>query len=475
MNRALRLNTAIRLIVLLVIAAFASIPVAAQSTYVLTSTYVLATSPSNLDAVVARHGLTVVKELYEGNSGKVCVMLVSSPAVDAAALLTEVQTDVLVTSFEPNQSAALPELSGLTQATLQQSTSAILETLHGRTVVSYYGSLVPSNYSDQAATEVIRLPDARSLTGISGSGIVAIIDTGVDTEHLALVNVLVPGYNFIANSLDPSELQDLSPATAAALAQSTSAILEDENVVPLSPSTVAILNQSTSAILEGGGIPQEFGHGTMVAGIVHLIAPTARIMPLKAFRADGTSDLASIVTAIYYAVDHGANVINMSFSVAQSSPALHAAILFAREQHVTVVASSGNDGLKTFVYPASFDGVQGVGSCTAGDLRSAFSNYGSDVTLFAAPGEGVITTYPSGLYAAGWGTSFSAPIMAGAAALVLQAHPGSKPGDITDALSRGSKRIRDMRIGRIDLCLALTSLIGGACPAVPGSVPETDP
>jgi subtilisin family serine protease len=154
---------------------------------------------------------------------------------------------------------------------------------------------------------------------------------------------------------------------------------------------------------------------------------------------------------------------------------LHAAILYARERNVTVVASSGNDGLKTFVYPASFDGVQGVGSCTAGDLRSAFSNYGSDVTLFAAPGEGVITTYPSGLYAAGWGTSFSAPIVAGAAALVLQAHPGSKPGDIKDALSRGSKRIRDMRIGRIDLCLALTSLVGGACPAVPGSVPETDP
>src|SRR5215813_2859114 len=103
MNRGLRLNTAIRLLILLVLGALASIPVSAQSTYVLT------TSPNNLDAVVAAHGLTVVKELYEDNGGKFCVMLVSSPAVDAAALQTEVQTDLLVTSFEPNQSAALPE------------------------------------------------------------------------------------------------------------------------------------------------------------------------------------------------------------------------------------------------------------------------------------------------------------------------------------------------------------------------------
>ena len=95
------------------------------------------------------------------------------------------------------------------------------------------------------------------------------------------------------------------------------------------------------------------------------------------------------------------------------------------------------------------------------DLRSNFSNYGSGVTLFAAPGEGVITTYPGGLYAAGWGTSFSTPLVAGSAALVLQARPSAKPGDVTNALSK-AKQISGMGgYGRIDLYQALTNLATG--------------
>jgi subtilisin family serine protease len=125
---------------------------------------------------------------------------------------------------------------------------------------------------------------------------------------------------------------------------------------------------------------------------------------------------------------------------------------------VATVASSGNDGLKTLVYPASYGGVQGVGSSTNTDLRSTFSNYGSGVVTFAAPGEGVITTYPGGNYAAGWGTSFSTPLFAGAAALVLQARPTSKPGDITNALSK-TKQISDMGYGRIDLYQSLMNVI----------------
>ncbi|MGZ4879075.1 MAG: S8 family serine peptidase, partial [Candidatus Angelobacter sp.] len=86
-----------------------------------------------------------------------------------------------------------------------------------------------------------------------------------------------------------------------------------------------------------------------------------------------------------------------------------------------------------------------------------FSNYGSGVVTFAAPGEGVTTTYPGGNYAAGWGTSFSTPMVAGAAALVLQARPTSKPGDITNALSK-TKQISDMGYGRIDLYQSLMNV-----------------
>jgi len=77
------------------------------------------------------------------------------------------------------------------------------------------------------------------------------------------------------------------------------------------------LDQSSTSILDS--TLAEFGHGTMTAGIVHLIAPTAKIMPLKAFRADGSSNLSDIIRAIYYAADHGANVISMSFSLSQPS------------------------------------------------------------------------------------------------------------------------------------------------------------
>ena len=178
----------------------------------------------------------------------------------------------------------------------------------------------------------------------------------------------------------------------------------------LNQSSTSILDQSSTSILDS--TLAEFGHGTMVAGIVHLIAPTAKIMPLKAFHADGSSNLSDIIRAIYFAADHGANVISMSFSMPQSSPGLQAAIQYALSKNVVLIAASGNDGLKTLVFPASYNGVEGIGSTTNTDLRSStFSNYGSGVVTFAAPGEGVVTTYPGGSYAAGWGTSFSTPMV----------------------------------------------------------------
>ncbi len=278
--------------------------------------------------------------------------------------------------------------------------------------------------------------------------------------------MLVPGYDFTRDLAGASELADLDPAVAAKLQQSTTSILDAQNTLVLN-STVAILNQSTTSILDQSTTSildstlAEFGHGTMTAGIVHLVAPTASIMPLKAFRADGSSNLSDIIRAIYYAADHGANVISMSFSMGQPSPGLQAAVQYALSKNVNMIASSGNDGSKTLVYPASFSGVQGIGSTTNNDLRSAFSNFGSDVVTFAAPGEGVITTYPGGNYAAGWGTSFSTPMVAGAAALVLQARPTSKPRDVINALSK-TKQISDMGYGRIDLLSSLMNVVNSS-------------
>jgi subtilisin family serine protease len=231
--------------------------------------------------------------------------------------------------------------------------------------------------------------------------------------------------------------------------------------VQLNSSTVAILSQSSTSILDGP--PAAFGHGTMTAGLVHLIAPGAKIMPLKTFAGDGSSDLFNILRAIYYAVDHGANIINMSFEVTQNSPALQSAIQYALSKNVVLVAASGNDGRQMLVYPAAYNDVIGVGSTDSHDAKSSFTNFGTNAVFIAAPGEAVISTYPSSNYAGGWGTSFSAPLIAGEAALVLQAKPTYKPGDVANAISRGVS-VQQMGHGRADLCMALSSIgIGNAC------------
>jgi len=418
--------------------------------------FVLVTAPSKVGDVCGKHGLTQVAQVAGNSSAG--VYLVSTYSVDPS-----IATDSSVTSFEPNRALGVPELSGATTASLTQSTAGILETLPGRTVVNYFGASVPSNYVQQAATTLVRLTDAQG-SQFSGAGIVvAIIDTGVDPNHPALQGVLVPGYDFTRN-LDgiASELADLTPSQAAALTQSTAGILEGQNVVQLNAYTAAILTQSTAGILEGT-TPAAFGHGTMTAGLVHLIAPSAKIMPLKAFAADGSSDLFNIIRAIYYAADHGANVISMSFEVTQSSPALQKAIQYALSKNVALVASSGNDSQQILVYPAAYNNVIGVGSTSNADGKSDFTNFGTNAIYVAAPGEGVITAYPGGNYAAGWGTSFSAPLVAGEAAMLLQARPSMHPGDVANAVSKAIA-VQQMGHGRIDLCQALVGLNLGPCP-----------
>ncbi|MCU1255652.1 MAG: fervidolysin, partial [Candidatus Angelobacter sp.] len=305
--------------------------------------FVLVTSPGKVQDVCGRHGLTQVTQLSSHG-----IFLVSTFSVDPG-----ISTDGDVQSFEHNQAVGVPELSGATIANLTQSSTSILDGLPGRTVVNYYGSPVPSNYVTQPATSTIRQHDLQAGSSFAGTGVtVAVIDTGVDTSHPALQSVLVSGFNFIANVADPSELVDLSPAAAAALTQSSTSILDGQNLVQLNSSVMAILSQSSTSILDGH--PGEFGHGTMTAGLVHLVAPGAHIMSLKAFAGDGSSDLFNIVRAIYYATDHGANVISMSFEISQSSPALQNAIQYALNKNVVVVAASGNDGNQVLVFPAAY-------------------------------------------------------------------------------------------------------------------------
>jgi len=203
----------------------------------------------------------------------------------------------------------------------------------------------------------------------------------------------------------------------------------------------------------------KFGNLQLVEnGLVHLVAPAARIMPLKAFRADGTSKISDIVRAIYYAVDHGADVINMSFSLDAPSAEVNNALNYAASHNVLCVASAGNMGKPVKLYPAGNYLVIGVGSTNTSDVRSSFSNYDVSSARTSAPGEALITTFPGNHYAAVWGTSFSTALVSGGVDLMRQARPAASLPVIKDAIDHGTKIEQKMGDARLDLLKSLRYL-----------------
>src|SRR5438105_13860100 len=176
--------------------------------------------------------------------------------------------------------------------------------LNDRTPVSFYGTTVWEGYVTQPAVQLIRSDAAHTTYNATGAGItVAVIDTGVDPDNPVLKSVLISGYDFTRNVAGGSEKADVS--------QSTVAVLDSTQPAQVNQSTVAVLDQSTVAVLDTSKYAA-FGHGTMTSGIVHLVAPQAKIMPLKAFKADGSGYASDVLRAVYYAMKNGAKVLNMS-------------------------------------------------------------------------------------------------------------------------------------------------------------------
>jgi subtilisin family serine protease len=103
------------------------------------------------------------------------------------------------------------------------------------------------------------------------------------------------------------------------------------------------------------------------------------------------------------------------------------------------------------VYPAASKHVMAVAATDNSDLRSSFSNYGANLIHVAAPGEAIVTTYPGGRYAAAWGTSFSAPFVTGAAALLAQVDPATNLYRTADDLSHATRLTEELGHGRLDL------------------------
>ena len=211
---------------------------------------------------------------------------------------------------------------------------------------------------------------------------IAIVDTGVDLDHPDLRNRLVKGYNVIDERDDP----------------------DDDN-----------------------------GHGTHVAGIIASetnnnegIAGLTwynKIMPIKAMGAKGYGTTFDIATGIVWAVDHGADVINLSLGNYQPSKVLEEAVRYAYSKNVVMVSAAGNDGSDQPTYPSAYSEVLSVAAIDYEGKRASFSNHGDYIDI-AAPGVYIPSTYFNKEYAALSGTSMAAPHVAGLAALIKSANPG---------------------------------------------------
>ncbi len=393
-----------------------------------------------LDGSVGKLFLVTTPDLVDPNV--FLQILRSQPAI------TNVELDALLRVMQLGLGTT-PTLNGTAPASSQNTATAPPSGLSDTTLVNYFGVMVIHGYTAQPASTIIRLPDTQTSYNTTGGGTVAVIDTGIDPTHPALQSVLVPGYDFTRNtSGSGSELTDINQSSVGSGA----------SPVMVNQESAAILDQTSANNLQQ---PQyaAFGHGTMVSGIVHLVAPSALIMPLKAFKADGTGNLSDVLSAIYFAVQNGARVINMSFSLSTYSQELATALKSASRRHVICVASAGNDGREEIVYPAALPDVMGVASTTNNDTRSTFSNYGEDLVWVAAPGEAIITTYPFGTYGAGWGTSFSAPLVSGAAALMVGTNMSFRESSAESALANAVWISSDLGNGRVDLYQAVNAAL----------------
>jgi hypothetical protein len=234
----------------------------------------------------------------------------------------------------------------------------------------------PEQYYQQPATSAIEIDSAHGAS-VGSSMIVAVIDNGIDFSHPLFAGALAGnGYDFFANDIDVSE----EPGSA-------------------------------------------FGHGTFVSGLIALTAPGCKILPLRAFGSDGIGSSFAIAQAIFYAVDHGAKVINMSFGVYENSDALVKACSAAVAAGVTLVAAAGSDSTFMPIYPAALPGVIAVSALDTTGAIAGASNYGDYIDV-CAPGVRLYSSL-AGVHNWGWwsGSSFAAALVSGTCALVRTLNP----------------------------------------------------
>lgn len=238
------------------------------------------------------------------------------------------------------------------------------------------------NFPSQWHLPAISAPSAWSVTTGAAGATIAIIDSGVDNTHPDLTSKLVAGWNFLTGT--SSTMDDLGHGTAVA---------------------------GTAAAASNNGVG--------VTGV----AWGNMIMPLVVLDSSDYASYSNIASAITYAADHGARIINISIGGSSASSTLQSAVDYAWNKGAVIFASAMNNSTSTPYYPAACNNVVAVSATESNGTLASFSNYGSWVDL-SAPGDYILTTNSGGGYGSWYGTSFSSPISAAVAGLVLSIQPG---------------------------------------------------
>ncbi|MEO1368238.1 MAG: S8 family serine peptidase, partial [Acidobacteriota bacterium] len=379
----------------------------------------------DIGAIAERFDLEVL-ERHETSDGTLWLVATRSP-VAAKKLARTLTREGHVKSAAGVALASLPAVT-LASVVAEEETSADLA-LEGK-VISPCLALMDSGgvwrgFADQRAAQKTEIHLAQFVDGYwCGFGMtVAVIDTAVDAPHPLLAGAMVAGHDFTRDIGGPGATQtsELGTKTRAIVEGNNLLVQEGEGSIAMLAASAVILGEDDGredVVAELTTKGPFFGHGTMVAGLIRLSAPAAKIMPLEAFDEEGVGHPFDIVRAVDYAVDNGADIINMSFSISEATPELHEALRRARRRGVMTVAAAGNSGEMSQIFPAGFSETIGVAATDLHDQLTDFSNSGLANAALAAPGSGVVTLYPGGLYATGWGTSFSTPLVTGTLALI---------------------------------------------------------
>src|SRR6266850_1289479 len=247
-----------------------------------------------------------------------------------------------------------------------------------RGVVQVPASTAADWYKNQPSMQLIKAGSARSYS--TGSGVVvADINSNLDYAHPALVGHLTSGYDFVATR--PPGSPFLDQADAGFMDQADAGFMDQADAGFMDQADAGFMDLSNPIL---ASLTPSYTHGTASAGIIAAIAPGSMIMPLRAFDDDGHTDLFTLAKAIRFAVDHGAQVINLIFGSFTPSLAINKAVQFAEASNVLLVAAAGNGKTSQPEYPSAFTGVLAVAATDLSDTKGYFSSYGSHVFVSAA-------------------------------------------------------------------------------------------